>query len=127
MTPAAKEVLERAHVAIDDIVAIHDGECLGTEYKPEAHAALDAAVAAAKARMRGLMGCGHPRACFQERTTEERLYRKHCSACECQAAAVEKAVEEERERCAVVCENVGKEIVCPEECAAAIRAGGKDA
>lgn len=29
---------------------------------------------------------------------------------------------EEWERCAVACESIGKDIVCPEECAAAIRA-----
>lgn len=34
------------------------------------------------------------------------------------AARIEAA---ERERCAVVCETIGKDIVCPEECASAIR------
>ena len=32
------------------------------------------------------------------------------------------AVANEREACAVACENIGKDIVCPEECAEAIRA-----
>ena len=31
------------------------------------------------------------------------------------------ALLQERERCAVACEEIGKEIVCPEECAAVIR------
>jgi len=39
--------------------------------------------------------------------------------------AIRAAVAAERERCAVACENIGKEIVCPEECAAAIRALGE--
>ena len=40
-------------------------------------------------------------------------------------AAMDKYSEDEMlliERCAKVCENLGKEIVCPEECAEAIRA-----
>lgn len=35
--------------------------------------------------------------------------------------AFEAALEIEREKCARVCETINKEIVCPEECAAAIR------
>jgi hypothetical protein len=35
------------------------------------------------------------------------------------------AVEAEREACAKACEEIRKEIVCPEECAAAIRARGE--
>ena len=34
---------------------------------------------------------------------------------------VDIAIAAERERCARVCEQIGKDIVCPEECAAAIR------
>lgn len=34
---------------------------------------------------------------------------------------IDAAILAEREACAVACETIGKDIVCPEECAAAIR------
>lgn len=38
-------------------------------------------------------------------------------------AIVRTMVAEEREACALACEQIGRDIVCPEECAAVIRAG----
>jgi hypothetical protein len=50
--------------------------------------------------------------CFQAPTKE---------AYDLAKCAWEEATKAEREACAKTCEGIGKEIVCPEECAEAIR------
>ena len=44
-----------------------------------------------------------------------------CTQCQRVAGQIRLAEDAMRERCARICENIGKEIICPEECAAAIR------